>query len=237
MTGQASLVERFELFVHGLDGYENIDALLKGFPDNGKKHADYLFDGRRIIVEQKSIEGDPGYKLQEFAEKLMREDRILVYGKVSLDMILRNLPNEKQLRHELAVSIAKRLDEKVADADKQFRDTRLIFDIPEATGILVLLNEDVSVLAPDVIYYGLANTYKKKGPDGGLRYAHADGVVLITEANPSKVLGFEKAFQMIPFASPHKRNPESFTAFTDMLMARWAAFNDAPLISAEHGKI
>jgi hypothetical protein len=50
----ATLKQRFEAFIQTVDGFEDIDTLVKGRDLPGKNRADYLLHGRTVIVEQKS---------------------------------------------------------------------------------------------------------------------------------------------------------------------------------------
>jgi hypothetical protein len=50
-----------EQLLPAVDGFKDIDALLKDRDLPGKNRADYLLHGRTVIVEQKSLEVDPGY--------------------------------------------------------------------------------------------------------------------------------------------------------------------------------
>ena len=173
MTGQdqpATLRARFEAFVQTLDGFENIDGLLKGTALPGKKRADYLFQNRSIIVEQKSLEIDPADKPQKFIEQLVQEGKLLFWGTLSTEAIFRRMPNGDDLRRQMTLKIGKVIDDNVRHADKQVRDTREIFDIGGAAGILVLLNEDATTLFPDIVTYVLTNIFQEKEGDN-YRYA------------------------------------------------------------------
>jgi hypothetical protein len=231
----ASLRERFERFVKELDGFEDIDVLLKGRDLSGTKRADYLFAQRNIIVEQKVLEVDPHQKPQAFIDQLIKQGRILFLGgKVSTDVIFGKMPDGEELKKKLILKLTKVLDDDVAKADKQTRDTRDIFSIPNALGILVILNENARILSPDLIYYGLSNVFRKVTENGSLRYPHNNGVVLISEAHVADVSPV-KVFPIMTFISPHGRGAAEFGNFSGMLMKRWAEFNGVPLILAPPG--
>jgi len=222
---------RFESFVKTLEGFEDIDSLLdeaRG-PDD-RMRADYLFHCRRIIVEQKTLVSDPVGRPQRFADKVTRERGIVAYGTVSTRQIFSHQPDPDSLQRGLILDISRTIDDDVAKADKQVRDTRLIFDIPEATGIIVLLNEGAELLAPDVIHYALCNSFQKKGGDGKLRYTQNDGVILISEAHTLPVPGFQRVYPINTFTSPQTKSADKVIAFSEMLTARWATFNHVPLI-------
>jgi hypothetical protein len=195
----------------------------------GKKRADYLFQDRHIIVEQKILEKNPVDKPQKFAEKVMRDRRIISYGTTSTRSLFSTQPDPDKLQRDLMLHIARTIDDDVAYADKQTRDTRQIFSIPAAIGILVLLNESAEMLTPELIYYALAISFQRT-KDDALQYTQNDGVILISEAHTLSVPGFLCAYPINTFISPQSNNTNNVIAFLNMLMDRWAAFNHAPLI-------
>ena len=132
---------RFEAFVRNLKGTEQIDTLLTGRDSEGMKRADYLFEGRSIIAEQKSLDVDPEPKVQEFINRLMTERGLLAYGRVRTNDVFK-LVNDAELQQKrLFLTLTNHLDKLVSRADKQTRDTKRIFDIPRAAGMLIILNE------------------------------------------------------------------------------------------------
>jgi hypothetical protein len=125
----ATLQQRFEAFIRTLDGFEDIDTLLKGRDLPGKTRADYLLRSRAIIVEQKSLEVDPTTRPQKYADKMMAQGRLIAYGKVSTRMF------SEDLQREFMLDLAKNIDAIAAKADRQMEDTRDIFSIPDALGV------------------------------------------------------------------------------------------------------
>ncbi|NMN07271.1 MULTISPECIES: hypothetical protein [unclassified Novosphingobium] len=230
----ATLRARFEAFVKTLEGFEDIDTLLKSRDVPGKKRADYLFQNRSIIVEQKSLEIDPADKPQKFVEQLIKEGKLMFWGALSTEAIFRRMPNGDDLREQLALKIGKVVSDNVEYADKQFRDTREIFNIPGAGSILVILNEDATTLYPDIVTYALTNTFQKKVEDE-YRYRNADGVLLISEAHPVETPGFQKSFPIQPYVAPATENSSDVSAFMKMMATRWAQFNGAAFIRARAG--
>jgi hypothetical protein len=219
-----ALRERFEAFIETYDGFENIDTLLKGNDQSaGKNRADYLLQGRKIIVEQKTLEVDPSYRPQNFVNKLMERGRIIVFGTVSTRQL------SEPIRRELTLDLTKNLDALVAKADKQTRDTRQIFSIPDAMGVLVILNEQATTLTPDIIRYGLEMVFQKRVAVGSLRYPHNDAVILIPEAHKVDTPNGYR-IPLFSFISPHGRANEEFAQFWNVFIGAWAKFNDVPLI-------
>jgi hypothetical protein len=227
----STLRRRFESFVRTLDGFEHIDALLKHSKNlDRKQRADYLFQGRQIIVEQKTLVSDPIRKPQKVADKIMRERGIVAYGTVSTRRIFSSQPDANSLQSRLVLSIGRTIHEVVAKADKQTRDTRSIFDLPDAVGAIVLLNEGAGMLAPEIIGYVLSNTFQERDEEGAPRYKHNDAVIGISEVQTVPVPEALQTYPINTFTNPHSNRAAMVDTFADMLIARWAAFNDARLI-------
>ena len=169
-SANSTLRTRFESFVRTLDGFEDIDTLLNNAKNSADKmRADYLFRNRRIIVEQKTLVSNPVGRPQKFADKIMRNRGIIAFGTVSTRRIFSGQSDASSLQRRLMLSIAKIIDDDVAKADKQTRDTRLIFGIPDAIGVIVLLNEGAEMLAADTVHCALCNTFQKRDKDTGVR--------------------------------------------------------------------
>lgn len=178
------LQQRFESLLRTMEGLESVDTLLSGSPHETRKRADYLLWNRRVIVEQKVLLADQAHRPQRFIDRLMAQGRFLLYGQLSSDAIFRGLPDGEELKRDMFLSMTKSLEDTVAAADKQTRDTRAIFSIPNAVGMLVILNEGAPSLVPELIRFGLSHVFtKKREEDGLLRYPHNDGVIVISSTH------------------------------------------------------
>jgi hypothetical protein len=231
----SSLSERFECFAKTLDGFESIDVLLRGADPQAKKRADYLVQNRHIVIEQKVLQSNPIGRPQKFVDRLAIERGIRIYGRVSTHQVFAGQSDAAELQRRMVLDLAKVVDDNVANADKQTAHTRKIFNIPDAVGILVLLNENAGCLQPDVINYALANSLQKKSESGTLRYTANDGVMLISEANSLAVSQTQPAFPILIYISPQSKHATCVTQFLEMLMREWAAFNKAPLLTMRVG--
>jgi hypothetical protein len=198
-------------------GFESIDELLVGVRPDGKKRADYFLWNRQIIVEQKVLVTDSRDKPQMFVDGLMQRRGILRYGRTSTDAIFDRLPDGQELRRELYLRVTKSLEDSVAYADKQTRDTREQIGIPESTGVLVILNESAPTLHPDLILYGLHHVFNGKSNDGSFRYRNNDGVVLISGVHSMRGL-MGSGMPCFSAVSPHPRSAAAFSAFSGELL-------------------
>jgi hypothetical protein len=122
--------------------------------------------------------------------------------------------------------ITKGVEDSVANADKQTRDTREIFSVPNAVGMLIILNESALTLHPDLIRYGLSPLFQKKSADGSLRYPHNNDVIVISEAHAL----ISRGMPCFSATSPHGIGKEAVSEFSDALIHSWAGFNNLPVL-------
>lgn len=232
----AILQERFERFIPSMPGYENVDELLKGVHLEGKKRADYLLCDRRVIVEQKVLIHDPSRKPQQFVTQLIRERGYLLYGTTSTNRIFAGMADGQEQKRRMFLDITKGVEANFAAADKQTRDTREIFAIPDAVGIVLFLNLSAPTLHPDLIRFGLSQTLQKKREDGSMRYRHTDGLVVISEAHIDRTNGSRGA-PCYSSPTPHSQNEHLVREVSDLLIQSWAAFNGVPVRRQESFKV
>ena len=83
----------------------------------------------------------------------MAENRFIPWGTVPIG------PGH-ELHKPLLHKLTSVLETDISRADKQTRDTREIFTIPNAAGVLVILNEGAQVLTPQLIEYRLMDLFK-----------------------------------------------------------------------------
>jgi hypothetical protein len=106
-----NLKERFERFMSILPGVEHIDALMEQCNLPGRQRADYMAFNRSVIIEQKSLDADPDYKVPEFFEKHTYVNSIGDADLTSFSHILRQLPDGTKLGIGLYRSLTKGLDD------------------------------------------------------------------------------------------------------------------------------
>ncbi len=226
------LRKRFEAFIRTLDGFESVDALLKDRDPDGKKRADYLLWDRTIIVEQKVLEIDPHDKAQDFVDDLMDQGRVVVYGRVPIEHVFSKLPDRETLRRQLHYKLTNRIDAIFSGADKQTRDTREIFSIPDAGGVLVILNENAVTLSPETIGHKIAQMFGKTNADGSVRYPHNTVAIWISEIHEMAVNHPTTFYPIISMLGPNWRDNLRVEYFANDLARCWAAFNGVPFVQA-----
>lgn len=79
-----------------------------------RKRANYLAFNRHVIIEQKSLEVDPDYKIQTFIDDLLRARGIIDADQVSLVSfahVLTQLPDGDDSKKQLYQKLTKGIDD------------------------------------------------------------------------------------------------------------------------------
>jgi hypothetical protein len=229
-----TLKERFEQFMSGLEKVENIDDLMKQSKLPDRKRADYLAFDRDVIIEQKSLEVDLDDKIQPLVIDYFRTRGITDTGGpitfTSFVKILSESPDTSNLKRQLRQILTQRIDDLLAKADKQTHDTRETFVIPQAVGIVVILNDNVQLIEPDFVADKAFDMLRKRRPTGEIRYPDNQVVISISEAHR---IQSDDPVELIPtdtiYSDVGNQLPLA-TRYSNILSQRWAEFNGASFV-------
>lgn len=223
-----SLKQRFQRFMLSTPGVESIDDLVRPRESEltGCKRADFLACGRQVVIETKSLDVNPVEKIQRFLNGLAHAGRLPKSGDMTLEELLRDLPDGQALYDDLRARVTKVLDDNIARADDQTRDTKGIFNIPEAIGVVVILNENAPLLYPDQSTLRIFEVLRKLR-DGQLRYIHNHVAIYISEAHIVDAGDGATMYDMATVYSDTGNVTPFATTFAEDLSRRWAAFNGA----------
>ena len=131
---------------------EMIDDIELSKEDIKNKKADYFGLGRKIIFEQKVFETEQIEKIQNKIDQHREEDYFpLFYGQRDINDILKYFPDKEKFRLEIYNLITKQIEGVLSNANKQIPSTEKTFNLEKSVGVVVLLNDTVNVLAPEVI--------------------------------------------------------------------------------------
>ncbi len=226
----SSLKARFASFMSSGGFAEDIDLLVRtGYP-KGLQKADYLAGNRSVIIEQKSLDQDVQAKVQVVLDEIVKTYGPLDREQVTLAGIIdgvAQLPRGNPFKPRLRAILTQKIDDLLAKADKQTRDTRKFFGLPDALGVVVVLNEHAPLVEPDYFQDKAWDMLRKEEAPGQLRYPENQVVILISEAH--RVVTAANA-EMIPvettLSEAGLKNPAA-EAFAIELRQRWADFNQA----------
>lgn len=175
----------FEAFVVKFGG-ELVSKLISN--ENPPKNADYLFRTPLVIAELKVVERDAftpqdKEKLDKLVNGWIQRGLIgRIFGTQQIE--LRKLPPACQ-RDWLGLHMAP-WKRKLEDANKQIKTTKSLLNLPNACGILFLVDDANLSFAPEDGMGFIARTLRSRKPDGSQIYSHLDRIVYFS-VNPRAV--------------------------------------------------
>jgi hypothetical protein len=173
-----TLKSLFPLFVKTLADAEHIDNVkLNGLKTiSNPKKADYFFDSRKIICEQKSLDNNMLAKFDETLNKFKDSETL-----------------KKKVYDKLTKSIAGIFE----TAHDQINITKQIFTLPHSKGVLLILNETSYLFSPNILMRKVSEMFNKRTPTGNLRYKEIIAAWIIQFSHNMQLTPRTKAFPMI----------------------------------------
>lgn len=204
-----------------LPSIEGIDLIQLETNQRNQKKADYLGMGRKVIFEQKCITKDQADKIQAEVEKYIDDDNYpLFYGKRDLQSVIDKLPNKIEINRKIVSQITKLLESYLRQSDKQISSTKDIFNISTAVGVLIILNEKVKVLSPEIVAHKLQHRLREK-KGGDCRFKNIDYIIFISETHNYKgvpcilVIEGEKVSEL----------PNEISEYINYVVNSWGQYN------------
>lgn len=200
-----------------------IDDIELSREDIKNKKADYFGLGRKIIFEQKAFETEQIKKIQNKIDQHQEEDFFpLFYGQRDINDILKYFPDEEKSRLEIYNLITKQIEGVLSKANKQIPSTEKTFNLEKSVGVVVLLNDTVNVLAPEVIAKRVSGRLGEKKKPGEYRYHRIQYVILISETHKYK--GKIPLILIIEGPTAPKNN-NSVNEYLNYLIYSWGHYN------------
>lgn len=217
-----------------LPSVEDIDGIKLSVEERKNKIADYFGLGRSVIFEQKCINQDQSEKIQSEVDAHSEEDYYpYFYGKRDIDLILEKFPDAENVKRRIYSKITKLLEDYLSSANKQIKSTSLLFNIPSYSGVLIILNDKVKVLSPEIISSRVAQRLKEKDSEGIIRFNEIAYVLLISETHLYK----GQVPVTIRIEAPGAKNcSPKISEYLDYIDYSWALFNGGSLTKLKSTK-
>jgi hypothetical protein len=229
--------DRFIAFAKTLLGAEYVDEIELTPEQKKARKADFLFDNRRIICELKSLKTDTGGKVGKVLEPHeKRPDWPIFFGKVDIHQILKHLPDGERINRQIYDAITSAIKDLVRSANDQIRQTKKTFGLQSAGGMLVILNEFIEVLSPDVIAYKVDELFRKRTPEGNPQFPEINAVWILNESHYTQVT---PELQGIPALIMKNVVPDPVNVhdYIDSLQPKWAKYHKVPLVTVDGGSL
>jgi len=228
-----SLENRFIRFMTAYPGAENIDDLLSHGSHISERRADFLLSNRRIIIELKTLKSDTSPKVEkEIVKHRKRDDFPLIYGNVYVQKVLKHLPDGEDINKRIFRNISRSVEDAVRSAETQIADTKTIFRLQDSIGVLVILNDTVDILSPDVVGYKASEVMMRKRNNSDL-FSPIDFVWLLFESHLMPTTNLIQAFPSILIEGARGKSFPWFNNIFDELQGAWAQTNYGSLILSD----
>lgn len=221
-------MDKFQEFLELLPNSESIDEVAKDIDHEGVQIADYLFLDRKIVCELKTLNKDTKEKVDAIVRDLeQRDDYPIFYGKWDVNKILDNLHDGKDIQAKMAYKVTSPIEGTIKDANRQIRDTKRLLDIPDAKGLVVIINESVEILDAKITSWRISQCLRKKKKDGSVRFESIDVVWFLDEAHELDIRPGLKGPVSVQISG---QSDDEFTIdYTECLMYQWSAFVGIPI--------
>ena len=228
-----SLEERFISFIRSLINAEVVDDIEMDSGQRAAEKPDFFFFERQCIAEMKSLKQD----MKNKADKVMdmhseRSEYPLFFGEWGIEKVLKNFPDRDQIMNEIGYQLTSGLESIVRKANRQIRIAKKSFDLEKSHGILIVLNDTVEVLSPEVLAVGMNRLMLKKNPEGESRFSEISAALILTDLHVIRTPVGTEAIPSITITNVFVDGHEDSTQYLQWLQKKWALFNGIPFMQA-----
>lgn len=220
-----SLEQRVKHFLAALPNAEAIDSLVLPEDLTKRRKADFLLARREVVLELKTLSTDPSAKIEAEVDKHRERDEFpLFYGTADVRKVLSHLADGEEIYRRMVMAISRSVEDVVRSAEEQVSNTRDVLGIPNAVGMLAILNESVQILDPTVVGHRVAQLMRRQRT-GKKDWPKLDFVWLLFESHSLARVGGVPAVTSMLIRNDRAGRFPWFAAFHRDVQNRWAAFN------------
>ena len=228
-----SLEDRFISFVRSLINAEVVDEIEMDSDQRAAEKPDFFFYERQFIAEMKSLKQDMKIKADNVMDRHSeRQEYPLFFGDWEIEKVLKSFPDRDQIMNDIGDQLTSGLESIVRKANRQIRNAKKSFDLMKSHGILIVLNDAVEVLSPEVLAFGLNRLMAKKDSKGNSRFAEISAVLILTDLHVIKTPVGTEAIPSITITNVFVGGHEEATQYLQWLQKKWASFNGSPFIQS-----
>lgn len=225
---EGRLESRIAKFLNAGPSAEVLDELTFGTRFAGKI-ADYLLDQRRLIVELKTVKGDPSARVSALVRDAMAEEpRMFAVGRVGIQPMLQKRANGEEVNRQMVHIGGRAVRQQLQRADKQIAATRRAFGVESATGLAVLVLEQGQRIEASLVAYAVRHALMGASPLTNIDYVWA-AMENHTIHLPDGGLGYP---EMLMWREGD--TPERTRALLGSMLDAWAAAEGTELVHVDH---
>ena len=223
------LEARIKRFLEKDKGTESLDGPAFDHINGAETKADYLLGGRRIVTELKTLNGDPLLRVEErVRQRLSQPGAPLVYGQPPFEQVLGALGEGDELAKTIIDISSRAVRKHLRKADDQIAAIKARLNLPEAAGLLVLMNDSEEMIDAATIGYTLKATFDAD-PD---RFANVTNIWVSVESHRIRMPDGRLGYAQLHVYRSRQRKAE--LDFMHRLLAAWGHDNGASMHIIPH---
>lgn len=218
--------DRFTAFCRQFPGAEAIDLLTLTPEEEQRrlagnlKRADFFFEGRSIICELKALETDTSDKLKDALSEKGVTPEDLAKGIHIVEQLL-----GKKIYHQTNKALTTPITNLFTKAVNQVKDSKTLFDLPNAHGLLIVVNDTVPILGGPQAYERFYHRLLNKGGQVEIFHKHINRFLYVGETHVMEMADGADQFISITLPNPYAPGPQALEDFVFALIKAWAEYS------------
>jgi hypothetical protein len=140
-----------------------------------------------------------------------------------LHKIVNYLPEPEKINARILEAITDSIEQLFSKANRQIRITKQTFGLRSAGGLLIILNDLVDILSPDLLAFRVRRCLQTRFNAEERRFPEITVVLAINTAHYTQLTPTLKAMPLLIMSSGLP-DPNHIETFVDLLGGRWSAF-------------
>ncbi|MEP3279866.1 MAG: hypothetical protein ABJN26_13370 [Stappiaceae bacterium] len=216
-------------FLEGDRSTESLDSAEFGQINGSNTKADYLLGNRGLVVELKTLNASPKDRTERrLKERLSQRDAPIVYGRVGVAQVIEGLADRDAISKMMIDMAGRAVRRHLQKANDQIRAVKARLGLPDAGGILILMNEAEAMIDASAIGYTLKNAFETV--EGG--YSHITSVWAIIEGHCIGMPGGRIGFPHLHVFKSLERKAE--LDYINRMLWAWGCFNESRMERIDH---
>ncbi len=227
------LENRFVEFVRSLKNSEIVDEIELSLKQKKAKKPDFFFGDRQFIGEMKSLKENTEYKALDIIDlQKERPEFPVFYEPWEVSKVLNCLPDGEYINQKIIRVITSGLKKSLKKANKQIKSSKTTYEIDDAEGILIVINDLVEILSPEVIAYAVHQLLQPKKPSGELLCPDIAVVLIVGGLHTLRIEQGRDVMPIVTIVNSYIAEYKAAKEYTRWLERKWAEFNNMPFIDA-----
>lgn len=174
------LESRLIRFLEDMPGTESLDDPAFSKINGAGEKADYLLSRRRLVAELKTINGDPTERIeQRLRTRLQQPDAPIVFGTLGVSKVVEGLHDRAAVDKMMIDMAGRAVRRHLQKANTQLGAIKERMSLPDAGGLLILMNDDEPMIDAAAIGYALKSALETAAD----AYEHVTNVWAIVESH------------------------------------------------------